>query len=212
MKITEEILNKILNLILDLKLTLIDPEGLGNISSLLYEVKEEKIPGAFVEAGVWRGGACIWARAVMDSLEMDEPVYVCDSFEGLPMPTWKEDEGDTHFIFPELSVSLPTVQENFGYFPIKGEVKYIKGLFSETMPKLKDEIGAISILRVDADMYEGTTQVLENLYDKVSERGYVICDDYSLPNAKKAIDDFREKRGITSPLIKRNETIYHWKK
>lgn len=209
---TEEKLNIILNILLDLKFTLIGPDGLGNISTLIQKVSENKIPGAFVEAGVWRGGASIWARAIMDAFEIKEPVYVCDSFEGLPRPQFKEDEDDQHFLYPELSVSLNTVRENFGYFPLEGEVKFIRGLFRDTMPRLKEEIGPISILRVDADMYEGTTQVLENLYDKVSVGGYVIADDYGLPKAKLAVDDFREKYRINNPLVKVNETIYYWQK
>lgn len=207
-----EHLNIIINVLLDLKFTLIGSEGLNNISQLLTKVKENKVRGAFVEAGVWRGGASIFARALMDHLEMDETVYVCDSFEGLPKAEWSGDEGDKHFMSKELAVSLSTVKENFGYFPLKGEVKYVKGLFKDTMPQLGKEIGPISVLRVDADMYEGTTQVLENLYDKVSEGGFVIADDYGLPNAKLAVDNFRERRGIINPIIRVNSCIHYWQK
>ena len=207
-----ETLNIIINVLLNLKFTLVGPEGLDNIAQLVTKVKENKVPGAFVEAGVWRGGACIFARALMDHLEIVESVYVCDSFEGLPKPKWLEDKGDNHFKSKELAVSLNTVKENFDYFPLEGKVEFIKGLFKDTMPKLKEEIGAISVLRVDADMYEGTTQVLENLYDKVSEGGYVIADDYALPNARLAVDNFRARRGIVSPIIKVNNTIHYWQK
>ena len=209
---TLDSLNKIINILLELKFTLIGPEGLDNIAQLVNKVKENKIPGAFVEAGVWRGGASIWARALMDHLEMKEPVYVCDSFQGLPIPMDINDIKDAHFFIPELSVSLNTVKENFAYFPIEGEVKYVEGLFKDTMPKLKDEIEAISVLRVDADMYEGTTQVLENLYDKVSVGGFVVVDDYCINKAKKAIDEFREMYKIKNPLIKANNCIHYWQK
>src|SRR3990167_2468926 len=201
---TLDSLNKIINILLELKFTLVGPQGLDNIARLITDTKENKVQGAFVEAGVWRGGACIFARALMDHLEIKEPVYVCDSFQGLPIPVDKNDVDDAHFHIPELSVSLNTVKENFAYFPIEGEVKYVEGLFKDTMHKLKDEIGAISILRVDADMYEGTMQVLENLYDKVSVGGFVIVDDYCINQAKKAVDDFREMYNIKNPLIKVN--------
>ena len=209
---TLDSLNKIINILLELKFTLIGAEGLDNIARLISETKKNNIKGAFVEAGVWRGGACIFARALMDHLEINEPVYVCDSFQGFPIPMDIHDVKDAHFHIPELSVSLNTVKENFGYFPIEGKVKYIKGLFKDTMPKLKDKIKTISILRVDADMYEGTMQVLENLYDKVSVGGYVICDDYCMEQARTAIDEFREKYRIKNPLIKINETIHYWQK
>lgn len=205
-------LNKIINILLELKFTLIGPEGLDNIARLITDTKNNKVKGAFVEAGVWRGGACIFARALMDHLGIKEPVYVCDSFQGLPIPMDINDIEDSHFYIPELSVSLNTVKENFGYFPIEGEVKYVEGLFKDTMPKLKDEIEAVSVLRIDADMYEGTIQVLDNLYDNVSVGGYVICDDYCIEQARKAIDDFREMYNIKNPLIKVNETIHYWQK
>src|SRR3990167_9698933 len=113
---TLDSLNKIINILLELKFTLVGPEGLNNIANLITRVKDNKIPGAFVEAGVWRGGASIFARALMDHLEIDGPVYVCDSFEGLPKPEWSGDDGDKHFMSKELAVSLNTVKENFGYF------------------------------------------------------------------------------------------------
>ena len=205
-------LNKVINILLELKFTLVGPEGLDNIARLITDVKNNNIKGAFVEAGVWRGGASIWARALMDYLEMKEPVYVCDSFQGLPIPMDINDIKDAHFYIPELSVSLNTVKENFGYFPLEGEVKYVKGLFKDTMPELKDKIGAISVLRVDADMYESTRQVLENLYDKVSVGGFVIVDDYCINQAKLAIDEFREMYNIKNPLIKANNCIHYWQK
>ena len=199
-------------MILGLKLSLIGEDGLDNIKDLLEKVKENNTPGAFLEAGVWRGGACIWARAMMDYLKINEPVYVCDSFEGVPSPQWKEDWGDQNYLMRELSVSLNTVKENFNYFVLEGPVRFIKGLFKDTMPMLKNNLESISILRADGDMYESTTQILENLYDKVSSGGFVIVDDYALPGAKMAIDNFRTKRNIEAPLTKVNDTIYYWQK
>ena len=209
---TLDSLNKVINILLELKFTLIGPEGLDNIATLITRTKLAKTPGVFIEAGVWRGGACIFARALMDYLEMKEPVYVCYSFQGLPITMDSNDVKETHFFIPELSVSLDTVKENFGYFPLRGEVKYVEGLFKDTMPKLKGEIEAISVLRIDADMYEGTMQVLENLYDKVSVNGFVIIDDYCIGQAKKAIDDFREMYNIKNQIIKVNNCIHYWQK
>ena len=205
-------LNRIKKTILEIKLTLIGEEGLDNIENLLTLAMVNGVKGAFVEAGVWRGGACIWARALMDFLSIDEDVYVCDSFEGLPRPSMVQDTGDQHYLIKELSVSENTVKENFSYFPLMGPVKFIKGFFKDTMPKLKDEIDVISILRIDGDMYESTMQVLENLYDKVSVGGYIIADDYGLPGAKIAIDEFRENYNIKNPIIRINNCIHYWQK
>ena len=204
--------NKYKRTILEIKLTLIGEDGLDNIKDLLEKVKDKGVKGAFVEAGIWRGGACIYARACMDYLGIKEPVIACDSFVGLPPPDWKQDEGDQHHLIRELRVSERTVEENIRYFPIEGNIELVPGFFKETMPMLKEKLSDISILRVDGDMYGSTMEVLENLYDKVSIGGFVIADDYALPGGKLAIDEFRENYGIKNPLIKVNDTIYYWQK
>ena len=42
-------------------------------------------PGDFVELGAWRGGVSILARAFYHVHDEPRTVYVCDSFEGLPL-------------------------------------------------------------------------------------------------------------------------------
>ena len=43
------------------------------------------VPGDVIETGVWRGGASIYARAVLQAWDVVERrVWVADSFEGLP--------------------------------------------------------------------------------------------------------------------------------
>ena len=49
-------------------------------------------------------------------------------------------------------------------------------------------------------MYGSTMDVLDNLYDKVVDRGVIIIDDYCLPNCKKAVTDFRNNRKISEEL------------
>lgn len=205
-------LEKYKKMILELKLTLVGEDGLNNIEELLLRTKMNNISGVFLEAGIWRGGACIWARTVMDYLKIYEPVYACDSFKGVPSPQWEQDDGDQNYLMKELAVSLNTVKENIGYFVLEGNIEFVEGLFKDTMPKLKNIISPISILRVDGDLYESTIQVLENLYDNVSVGGFVIVDDYALDGARKAIDEFREKYNIKNPLVKVNETIHYWQK
>lgn len=49
----------------------------------------------------------------------------------------------------------------------------------------------IAVLRVDADMYSGTMDVLSLLYDRVSPGGIVIVDDWAVWEAQRATLDFR---------------------
>ena len=64
--------------------------GLGRMSSLvsiINKVASERVAGSYLEAGVWRGGMSILATAALQLAGLGErPIYLCDSFAGLPMP------------------------------------------------------------------------------------------------------------------------------
>jgi O-methyltransferase len=53
----------------------------------------------------------------------------------------------------------------------------------------------------EGDLYESTIQALDGLYDKLSDGGFVIVDDYgNVAACRQAVCDFRAKRGITDPI------------
>lgn len=185
---------------------------LQNIQTLAEDIFANNIPGDFIETGVWRGGSCIFMSAILRAYGItDRDVYVCDSFEGLPPPKEHEypvDRGDTHHTAPFLAVDLEQVQTNFeGYDLLTDQVKFVKGWFSDTLPGL--EVEKLALLRLDGDMYESTIVALENLYPKLSIGGYVIVDDYGLPNCRRAIADYREFHGIDTDLVAiDNSSVY----
>ncbi len=60
---------------------------LGNLQYCLETVLEDGVPRDFIETGVWRGGVCIFARAVFQADGYTGgQVWVADSFSGLPPP------------------------------------------------------------------------------------------------------------------------------
>ena len=58
--------------------TMIGWKRLENMYEALRVTWEEEIPGDFVELGVWRGGASIFAAGVIEQLNFDRSVWVCD--------------------------------------------------------------------------------------------------------------------------------------
>jgi hypothetical protein len=59
---------------------------LSNTQYALQDVVARGIVGDFLEAGVWRGGTCVLARAVFAAYgETSRTVWVADSFAGLPV-------------------------------------------------------------------------------------------------------------------------------
>lgn len=193
--------------------TMIGVPRLDNIEQCIRSVVENGIEGDVIETGVWRGGACIFMRAVLNELESDKVVYLADSFEGLPKPDkkYKADKGDQHHTIEFLKVDVDSVKDNFRkYGLLDDRVKFIKGFFSESLKSVPFE--KLSILRLDGDMYSSTWDVLTRLYGKLSIGGFCIIDDYHLPACKKAVDDYREQNNITDELIQIDWTGYYWQK
>ena len=60
---------------------------LDNLQYCIENVIRDGAVGDLIEAGVWRGGACILMRAVLKVRGVtDRRVWVADSFRGLPPP------------------------------------------------------------------------------------------------------------------------------
>jgi Macrocin-O-methyltransferase (TylF) len=193
--------------------TMIGLRRLDNLQSCIESVLRDGVPGDLIETGVWRGGACIFMRGVLAVHGVtDRRVYVADSFQGLPAPNsekYPHDAGDLHHIHRFLAVSEEKVRRNFErYGLLDDQVVFLKGWFRDTLPNA--DIGALAILRLDGDMYESTMDALNALYPRLSPGGYCIIDDYSLPNCRKAVDDFREAHGITAPMTTIDWTSCYW--
>jgi O-methyltransferase len=55
--------------------------------------------------------------------------------------------------------------------------------------------------------------VLEALYDRVSAGGYVVVDDYGgFEVCRTAVDEFRQRRTINTPLRRIDWTGVFWRK
>ena len=188
---------------------------LDNVQTCVTRAVLDHVPGDLLEAGVWRGGTTIFMRALLDVLgDASRCVWVADSFDGLPVPDTErypaDAQGDLSG-FDELAVDLQTVRENFERYGLLDErVLFLPGLFKDTLPDAP--IDRLSVLRVDGDYYESTMDVLANLYPKVSPRGFVIVDDYSLDPCREAVLDYRAEHGIDDPIIEVDWTGIYWRK
>ena len=88
---------------------------LNNLEKCLVDVLNEGVPGDIIETGVWRGGACVFARAVLKAYGCTErKVWLADSFKGLPAPNpelFPHDAGFNLWKNPKLSISLEEVRK-----------------------------------------------------------------------------------------------------
>jgi len=189
---------------------------LQNVRELVQRVVDEGIPGDFIETGVWRGGCCILMRGVLAANSIiDRKIYVADSFAGLPPPNpalFPRDAGAIWHTIPDLAVSLEQVRANFDrYGLLDDQVVFVKGFFSDTLPKL--DAGPFALIRLDGDMYESTHVALRYLYPKVSIGGFVVIDDYgAVAECREAVDDYRAASGIADTMQKIDFTGVWWRK
>lgn len=185
-------------------LTFLGQKRLDNIQYCVETVIRDGIPGDLIETGAWRGGGCIFMRAILKAYgDGTRTVWVADSFEGLPPPDsaqYPADAGDRHYAWSDVfAVSRLAVEENFRrYDLLDRQVRFLEGWFKDTLPKAP--IDRLAVLRLDGDMYEATIQALDGRYDRLSLGGFVIVDDYYLPPCAKAVHDFRGTRGITDEI------------
>lgn len=194
--------------------TMVSRERLRNVREATETVVREGVQGDFVETGVWRGGLCIMAKAVLAAMGARRRIYACDSYRGLPEIVEGVDAPLKLHENPLLAISVDQVRENFARFNLLDEdVIFIEGWFADTMPKLREQIGPVAILRLDGDYYTSTREVIDPLYDKVSPGGFIIIDDYGCyDQARDAIHDFWAERGISPQLVQVDWSCYYWRK
>ncbi len=196
--------------------TMVGLKRLGNIQYCLDKVIREEVPGDFIETGVWRGGACIFARAVLAAYgDTSRRIWVADSFEGLPRPnveTYPEDAGSFLWKQPRLAITLDEVKQNFArYQLLDAQVRFLKGWFKDTLAEAPIE--KIAVMRLDGDMYESTTDALKALYPKLSVGGFCIIDDYGcIPACKQAVIDFRSAHNIMDEITEIDWTGVYWRR
>jgi len=184
--------------------SMIGATRMRNLRQLCETILLDGIPGDMMETGVWRGGACILMKGILDAFgDTDRRVFLADSFKGLPPPdteNYPADAGHDFTGFRQLAVSREEVEENFRrYGLLDDRVIFLEGWFKDTLPQAP--IDRLSILRLDGDLYESTMQALDALYRKMTPGGFVIVDDYQITACAEAIEHFRKKYGITAPLI-----------
>lgn len=195
--------------------TMVGYPRLSNVYDIALKLEKDRLPGAFVECGVWKGGCAGIMAKIAESFGSTRKLWLFDSFEGLPQPTEKDGFLGGQFQQIDLAGKLVSIGECVGpleevqklFFEklkiSKDRVLFKKGWFQETLPGSRQEVGKIALLRIDADWYESTRCCLEHLYDQVVPGGFVLIDDYGqFEGCRKAVDEFLAKRG-EKPVLKK---------
>lgn len=193
-----------------LPFTMGGPLALSATFDVVNMAEKDGIRGALVECGVGKGGCGAMMALVSKEFGSKRTLWLCDSYEGLPKPTENDfREGKAGEMIGPLSQGMLVHKAEevsnliFDKCRLpKEHVKIVKGWFQDTLPVARKDIGAIAVLRLDGDWYESTKCCLENLYDSVSQAGFVIIDDYATCyGAERAVTEFMLARRIEVELI-----------
>ena len=174
---------------------------MGLVRAVQYVVKN-RIPGDFVECGVWRGGSMMTIALTLRALgETSRDLYLYDTFTGMPAPSGHDKRYDgktaSHLIAvggPNSRVlayaSLEDVRANVGATGYPEErIHYVQGRVEETIPATAPQ--RIAMLRLDTDWYESTLHELEHLYPRLERNGALIIDDYGhWRGSQQATDEY----------------------
>jgi predicted O-methyltransferase YrrM len=171
-------------------------------------VKYKDAPGMYVECGVAAGAQII----AMAAGAPNKTIYAFDSFEGIPLPSNKDNQmPGIKFLSKEEQSKLPNpgeqVLESSGAtcVPLEDFIDHLKnsGVYSDKIIPVRGwfedttagipkghVMDPIQILRLDGDLYNSTYVCLQNLYPLLAKDGLVIIDDIQLPGCKAACDDY----------------------
>jgi O-methyltransferase len=140
------------------------------------------VSGSIVECGTWRGGMIAGIAAVLGP---ERHYRLFDSYEG--MPPAQEIDGAKALAW-EQNTTDPAYHNNCRACEAEAaeamrlagakKVTITKGWFRDTLPK--NNWGPVALLRVDADWYDSTMQILENFANMVVSGGLILVDDYYL--------------------------------
>jgi O-methyltransferase len=204
--------------------TMLSKRRLVTLYQQVVYLENNSIEGAFVECGVWKGGAVglIALASLRHGGHTKRELHLFDSFEEICEPEDIDGERALRDVRELMGapgvnngrlVPLRGIYDKFGGPGTLDENKdllenvirypselihYHKGWFQATLPVNHVHIGRIALLRLDGDWYASTKVCLDYLFDKVVKGGVVIFDDYgTYEGCKLAVDEFLKARGVS---------------
>ena len=188
-------------------MTLLSIGQLEMIQNAVIDIERRNIRGDFIEAGIWRGGAIIFMRALVKAYDIGQrQIIAADSFEGIPQNvTFRHDPVDTWQ--DRWSASLEEVQGNIKRVGLLDDrIEFLPGFFADSLGAMANR--NFALVRLDSDSYESVMTSLEHLYPRLSPGGIVIIDDWHLIGCRFAVDAYRKQHGITEEIVARDGNAF----
>ncbi|MGE3303384.1 MAG: TylF/MycF/NovP-related O-methyltransferase [Hyphomonadaceae bacterium] len=159
---------------------------------IVYSLAETKIPGHYMEFGVFTGGTIRFMAKLLqrNPAARKAVIHGFDSFEGLPEAWSGFNLGGRAF---DVGGKLPSVPSN---------VKLHKGWFENSIPPwLERNPGPIAFMHIDCDLYSSTKTIFDLLAPRMVPGTIILFDEYfNYPNWErhefKAFQELVAQRNI----------------
>jgi len=152
-----------------------------NIYSIVKNTS--KIEGAIAEVGTFNGASA----KLISMAKGSKPLYVFDSFEGLP-PT--EEIDAKHFHKGQFQSNFDVVKKYLSEFE---GVHIYKGFFPQNNSEVVKDL-KFSFVHLDVDLYDSTLKCVEFFYERLSKGGCILTHDYYAEGVYKAYNEFFENK------------------
>ena len=151
------------------------------------------VPGHIMEFGVWKGHStrairdAWWRGAFWSPRQWSKRIYACDSFAGLP-------ENYEHLAAGTFATPIPRLTG----------IRIVQGFFEESLTaELAAEVGRVSLVHVDVDLYSAAKTVLNWVAPLLSDGALLVFDEFGGedPAEERALDEWLEATGREVLLI-----------
>lgn len=175
--------------------------------AILDTIVGENRPGNIIECGVYRAGTTVLLARLLKQRQMAKRIYALDSFGGFAEEIEDEvsrgqvvKEGRTAF----RANSIDYVRRKLAVLGVDDVIEVVPGYFEETLPDIRDRF---CLALIDCDLERSVEFCLEQLWDRMTDGGWVVVDDYTnpgYPGAAIASDRFFRRVSYRSRATSNN--------
>jgi O-methyltransferase len=153
----------------------------------IERLKNEEIPGAFAELGVYRGETA----EILHALDPGRKFHLFDTFTGFQKQDLDREQtfGKNYRVGQFADTRLETVQKKLS----DPQYLFHPGYFPATTVGIP-EGETFALVHIDADLYWPTLQACQYFYPRLSPGGVMIIHDYHhcWPGIQEAVDEFAQ--------------------
>lgn len=174
------------------------------------------VPGVLIEAGVARGGSAIVLAAARRT---PRPVYLYDTFEGIPAPGPADGaaaqrryevirsgraegrRGQLYYGYDkDLRESVAHALRRFDLSPEESQIHLVKGFYQDTLYPPD----TVALAHLDCDWYESVKTCLGRITPALAPGGVLVVDDYDYwAGCRRAVDEFFEDKRDQFSFVRR---------